>query len=136
MISGDVTIPEQLWKKDYKVLIVILSIFEIIHVREDVGEVGGTRKIFKDEPEVLENLYPSCLATDKLLRGFLVLKVFVIDTYLDLVDSSFEIVTLFFKDMNDSKEFTIIDIIVAFSQVETFGVEGAGVPLSIFWLFD
>ena len=45
MTLRDIIIPEQLWEKDYKVLVVILSVFKIVHSRESVGRIRDTRKI-------------------------------------------------------------------------------------------
>ena len=117
---------------NYEVLIVILSVFEVIHAREGVRGVGGAREVLEGEPKVLENLDPSGLTTGEFLRGFPVLKVFVVGTYLDLVRGSFEVVTPFFKSANDGQEFAVVNIIIPFSRVEAFRIESTRVPLPIF----
>ena len=136
MTLGNVAILEQLRRENYEVLIVILSVFKVVHAGEGVRGVRGAREVLEGEPKVLENLDPSGLTTGEFLRGFPVLKVFVVSTYLYLVHGSFEMVTPFFESADNGQEFAVVNIIVSFSRIETFGVESAGVPLSIFWSLD
>ena len=68
----------------------------------------------------------------EFLGRFPVLKVFVVCAYLDLVCGSFKVVTPFFQDADDGQEFSVINIVIAFSRIETFGIESARMSLSIF----
>ena len=101
MALGNATILEHFGRENYKVLIVVLSVVKVVHVRESVRGVGGAREILKGKPKVLEDLDSSGLTTGEFLRGFPVLKVFVVGTYLNLVRGSFKVVTPFFKSANN-----------------------------------
>ena len=66
-MTGNVMIFEQFWREDYKVLVVVLSVFETIHARKSVRRIGSAREIFEGKPKVLENLHPSSLTMGKFL---------------------------------------------------------------------
>jgi hypothetical protein len=74
----------------------------------------------------------SCLLAVQLLCGHEVLQVSVISPDFDFMLGAFDEVPPFFKCTDDSQHFLVMDFIVAFHGIETFGQEGDWVQFVIF----
>ena len=74
---------------------------------------------------------PAGLSMVEGLGGAEVSEVFVVGEDLYREWGSVEVVSPGFQGSNDSKEFSVIDVIVSFCWGEQLGQVGAGVPLTI-----
>ena len=74
---------------------------------------------------------PLLLSVVQLLWLLEVLKVQVIGVDNCLVGVSVEVMSPFSKSFHDREEFSVIDLILSFCQVESLGEESYGVSLSV-----
>ena len=90
----------------------------------------SSRSDFPDDIKVLKKKGPSSFPSREFTRVLEIGQVFMISEDRDRVRSPLQILFPFSKSKDNSKEFPIIDVVVALSQREGLGKVSAGMKIS------
>ena len=77
---------------------------------------------------------PACLSGVQAVRTSVIGEILVVAMNCGGVERSLEVVSPFLKSMDDGEEFSVVDLIVAFSGGERFRDEGDRVVFSVRFL--
>ena len=110
---------------------IILSDVEMVSPRECISRSHvSSRGDLPDDIKVLKKKGPASLSLREFARVFEIGQVLMIGEDRDRVRSSLEVLFPLSKSKDNSKEFPIIDVIVALGQREGLGKVSAGVKVS------
>ncbi len=116
--------PKVLWRQDYYLIIVVLSLVVVCSLREKVCLlVGCASFMMKGEMVFCWLSDPSSLSSVYLLGLSEVLEILVICPDLEVLVCAHEVVPPLFEREHDREEFLVINLIVTFSNREGFRQE-------------
>jgi len=110
---------------DFRVILVVWA------TRRTVRWVAFAWLVFNFEIELGENEGPTGLTPGERRSGHEVAKVAVVGKDLYRVSATFEVVSPVFEGLDNSKEFTVMHLIVPFGWDELAGVKGNRVPMEL-----
>ena len=117
-------------RKDGSVSIVLSGV-KVIPLRESISRSHvSSRGDFPDEIKVQKEKGPTSLLSREFARVFEIGQVLMISEDRDRVRSSLQVLFPLSKSEDNSKEFPVIDVVVALGQQEGLGKVSAGVKVS------